>query len=357
MQKITFEREPKLAESAHQCGPPPTAGEVQATGQISAATKPRLNRLLAWRRRNGARELWDWARCKRVTLPTAEHLAEVLMTLDTRTSRVLDTEKATEPPIFLLAAGWRSGSTLLQRILVTDPRLPLWGEPFGEMALVSGIVEMLIRISTFPRLEGLYAQHKLTSSSLARSWIANLYPPGDDFRRALRRLFDRWLGEPGRERGFVRWGFKEVRLSASEATFLHWLYPQAKFVLLARHPYDCYRSLSDSGWHHIYYRRPDLRVDSAAGIARHWNRVVTSWSELPVGFPSFHVKYEDLISSAFDFRKLESWLGVEIEEDIALSVRVRPTAVRNRLSWCERMIISCEAATGMRALGYSESLS
>ena len=102
MQKITFEREPKLAESAHQCGPPPTAGEVQATGQISAATKPRLNRLLAWRRRNGARELWDWARCKRVTLPTAEHLAEVLMTLDTRTSRVLDTEKATEPPIFRL---------------------------------------------------------------------------------------------------------------------------------------------------------------------------------------------------------------------------------------------------------------
>lgn len=76
-----------------------------------------------------------------------------------------------------------------------------------------------------------------------------------------------------------------------------------------------------------------------------------------MGFPSFHVKYEDLISSAFDFRKLESWLGVEIEEDIALSVRVRPTAVRNRLSWCERMIISCEAATGMRALGYSESLS
>lgn len=71
---------------------------------------------------------------------------------------------------------------------------------------------------------------------MPRSWIASPYPPGDDFRLALRGLFDRSLCEPARHRGFSRWGFKEVRLGATEATVLHWLYPQAKFVILSRHP-------------------------------------------------------------------------------------------------------------------------
>lgn len=141
-----------------------------------------------------------------------------------------------------------------------------------------------------------------TSSSMATSWIANLYPPGNDFRWALRSLFDRWLGEPARQRGFARWGLKEVRLGAVEASLLHWLYPHARFVILSRHPYDCYRSLADSNWQQVYFRHPDICIDSAAGFAKHWNRLAASWSELPVGFPSFHIKYEDLINGKVDFR-------------------------------------------------------
>jgi hypothetical protein len=112
--------------------------------------------------------------------------------------------------------------------------------------------------------------------------------------------------------------------------------------------------LADSGWRHVYYRRPDFCVDSAAGFARHWNRLALSWSELPVGFPCLHIKYEDLIDSRVDFRKLESWLGIELKEDVALSVVVGRTAVRQRLSWYERLIISREAGRGMKALGYSK---
>ena len=260
----------------------------------------------------------------------------------------------TESPIFLLAAGWRSGSTLFQRILVTDPSVLLWGEPLGEMALVSGIVEMLTRLSTFPGLAEHCAEKDEPFSSLATSWIASLSPPGKDLRSGLRSLFDHWLGQAARERGFARWGFKEVRLGAAEATLLHWLYPRAKFILLSRSPYDCYRSLSDSGWHHLYHRRPEIRVDSAAGSARHWNRLVLSWSELPSGFPAVRIKYEDLIAGRVDFRGLETWLGIKIREDIALSVPVGSTAQRPRLGWCERLIISREASTGMRLLGYSE---
>jgi len=250
----------------------------------------------------------------------------------------------------------RSGSTLLQRILVTDPRLLLWGEPFGEMDLVSRMAEMVSHSVSPWNLE--WSENlNPTSDNLATSWIADLYPPGENFRLALRGFFDRWLGEPARQHGFARWGLKEVRLGATEATLLQWLYPRAKFVILSRHPYDCYRSLADSGWPVCYVRRPEISIDSAAAFARLWNRLALSWSELPVGFPSFHIKYEDLISGKVDFRKLESWLGIEIREDVALSVAVGGTAKRPRLSRIERLIIAREASAGMCALGYSRGSS
>jgi hypothetical protein len=302
-------------------------------------------------RRNSVRELWDWARCKNVTLPSMERLVASMNALDDAVGAKESLKP--ESPIFVLSTGWRSGSTLLQRILVTDPRVLLWGEPLGEMAFFSGVADMVSRVSMFPSIRELSRPDLPLPHSLATSWIATLYPPGVDFRLGLQSLLTGWLGQPAYRRGFRRWGFKEVRLSAVEARLLHWLYPKAKFVLLSRSPYDCYRSLSHSGWHHVYHTRPDVRVDSAAGIARHWNRLALSWSELPADFPAFRIKYEDLITGGVDFRKLESWLGIQIREDVALSATVGATSQRRKLGWCERMIILREAGPGMNYLGYS----
>jgi len=296
------------------------------------------------------RELWDWATCDRVSVPSVPQISSVLAALEC--SPQTNFTDAAEAPIFLLATGWRSGSTLLQRILVTDPTLLLWGEPLGEMGFVSSIVDTLMRLATFPDLEDKRSHTNGVFSSLATSWIATLYPPGQNLRSGLAMLFNGWLGEPARNRGYARWGFKETRLSATEAVLLHWLYPKAKFLLLSRDPYDCYRSLADSGWHHLYYQRPYYRVDSAAGLARHWNRLATSWSELPVDFPCFRVKYEDLVDRKVNFRELETWLGVRLNEEIALQAFVGSTARRKRLGLVESAIISHETAAGRRALGY-----
>jgi hypothetical protein len=309
-----------------------------------------------WRKvRRFVHEIWHWARCEPVTFPSVEHVSESIAELDTNASDAVNGKTDTQAPIFVLSTGWRTGSTLLQRILVTDPGLVVWGEPFGEMTLVSRIADM-VNHSWSPRNSKGWrtprGSDNLASSELATSWIATLSPPSEDFRLALRSLFDRWLGDPSRRLGFERWGLKEVRLGAAEASLIHWLYPNAKFVMLSRHPYDSYVSLSDAGWHPLYYN--DLRVDSAAGFARHWNRLVLSWSELPEEFPCFRIKYEDLIGGQFDFRKLESWLGIEIRENVALSVVVGHSSVRPRPSWYERWIIAREAAPGMRSLGYPE---
>jgi hypothetical protein len=65
------------------------------------------------------------------------------------------------------------------------------------------------------------------------------------------------------------------------------------------------------------------------------------------------IKYEDLIEGKVSFRALESWLDLEINEELALSTKVEQTAVRNRLSWLERVIIRSEAAAGMKSLQYA----
>ena len=284
-------------------------------------------------------------------LPHVDQLVKSIAALHMSAPDAVDGEGDPEAPIFVLSTAKRSGSTLLQRILVTDPRLLLWGEPTGEMDLVPRMAQM-VSYSVNPFYLKLSESLDPTSPTLATSWIADLYPASENFRLALRGFFDRWFGEPARQLGFVRWGLKEVRLGATEATLLRWLYPRAKFLVLSRHPYDCYRSLADSRWRAVYHWPSENCIDSAAAFARLWNRIALSWSELPVGFPLIHIKYEDLVNGKVDFRALESWLGIEIRENVALSVKVGGTAKRSGLTWYERLIISREAAAGMQALGY-----
>jgi len=134
------------------------------------------------------REVRAYLRNQLVAVPSVAQLAESIAVL--RTSAVDPDETDSQAPIFLLCTGWRAGSTLLQRILVTDPTLLLWGEPLSEMTLVPRIAEMVSH-SLSPRDLGLwYDQRELTSYLLPTTWIASLSPPGDDFRLALRRLFD-----------------------------------------------------------------------------------------------------------------------------------------------------------------------
>ena len=299
------------------------------------------------------RELWAWRTSQTPQFPTVAQMTASIAALS-----ALEAPSAAEPdseaPIFLFSTGMRTGSTLLQRILVTDSRLLLWGEPMGEMDIAGRITQMVGDCMNPAFRDSWQRQPELDSSQLVKSWIALLHPSTDNFRLGLRNFFGTWLGRPARRSGFTRWGFKEVRLDATAAVLLHWLYPSAKFILLTRHPFDCYRSFADAGWKiPNFVRYPDSRVDSAASLAREWNRIALSWPQLPAGFPSRLIKYEDLTSGNFDFRGLESWLGLKLNESEALSEKVGRTAFRARLHAYERWIVSREAAPGMRALGYS----
>ena len=232
-----------------------------------------------------AHEFHAWTQCQPLILPSVQQLADSIAALDPGDPGAPDAGAHTEAPIFLLSTGWRVGSTLLQRVLVTDPRLMLWGEPLGEMTLVSRLTEVISNCISARNLSLWRNQADPGSPALATSWIANLYPSSGDFRSALQSLLNQWLAAPAHQRGFARWGFKEVRLGAPEAYFLHWLYPNAKFLIISRHPCDSYRSLSDSKWGSIYYRYPDVPIDSVASFAMHWNQTRLELGPVARGIP------------------------------------------------------------------------
>ena len=249
-------------------------------------------------------------------------------------------------PVFVLAAGWRTGSTLLQRILMTDPQLCLWSEPMGRMAPFPRLTESILAI------DGTWPSREWTTGSPDASddlGVARQMPCGSDLRAGWRSWLRTWLADPAALRGRPRWGLKEVRLGAADACVLRWLFPRARVVALVRHPYAAYRSCK---YWTLYDRWPDVPVDSAASYGRHWARLAGSWLEGPDVPPALLVRYEDLLSGSFDFRELEQDLGLHLEEDRALDRRVGATRDGHGLTRSERNTIAREAGSVMERFGY-----
>jgi len=254
-------------------------------------------------------------------------------------------------PVFLLSNGWRTGSTLLQRILITDPSLILWGEPLGRMALIPRLTEAVCAMADgWPPGDYWIGQQ---FNEGATSWIANLFPPIEDFRNGLRQWLLGWLAAPAHARGFTRWGLKEVRLSAADALLLRWVFPKARFIILMRDPLDAYRSASRiDGGMRFWYRWPDRPVHSVKEFSRHWERLAVSWRELPADFEHILIRYEDMIAGKVNFRSLERALDLHLDEGVALAARVGATRNGTPIGRLERRRVLRATTRGREAHGY-----
>ncbi|MBS0409871.1 MAG: sulfotransferase, partial [Proteobacteria bacterium] len=235
------------------------------------------------------------------------------------------TTPSSETPIFVCALGWRSGSTLVQRILMTDPSLAIWGEPLDRMGVISRVTDLVgvVRPDWPP------AHHWHThraSVDLARDWVANLSPDAGDFKAGLRAQMDAWLAAPARRRGFARWGVKEVRWSANEARVLRWLYPSGRFVLVVRDPQSAYASLSHLGLSPegpgYWLRWPDRHLATLEDYGRFWNRMAVGWARAAGDLGAQVVRYEDLVAGRIDMVAVGSALGLGLRPEIALAARV-----------------------------------
>ena len=180
-----------------------------------------------------------------------------------------------EQPIFILSAGWRSGSTWLQRMLM--PSCFVWGEPYGHAALIDSLAEP-IRCFRDDWPEPHFIYQGQTADVLKQQFIANLYPPPETLLSAHLAFFDALFVRPARDAGSSRWGLKEVRLTIDHAQFLRWLFPKSKIVYLVRNPYDAYRSLAarrNRGWY-WFHRWPNSLLTTAE-FGRHWREAVTGF--------------------------------------------------------------------------------
>ncbi len=211
-------------------------------------------------------------------------------------------------PVFLMSAGWRSGSTLVQRLLAGSGDLLMWGEPYDHCGLIRNLADSLRPFAEpwppgRPRGEwppdGYFVDPAVPPRG--NRWIANAYPGAADLLAAHRAFFDRLFADPAAAAGFDRWGVKAVRLTGEHAVYLQALYSDARFVFLHRNPWDAWSSYrrrheerqSAYWW---YHRWPNEAVAAAEHFARLWVAAVESFLVHASGLDALVIAYEDVVT-------------------------------------------------------------
>ena len=280
----------------------------------------------------------------------APTIDEAIRTLEARwdlqdLSKSLDSDAPENRPVFLLSAGWRSGSTLLQRLVMSSGETLVWGEPYDRACYVQDLARSLRQFTSDyppdhyilnhhlaevrqqrapvvePTLEGdvdrtageADADSDRVGPELAGAWIANMYPHPADLHAAHRAFLLRLFEAPARRAGFRFWGLKEVRLSVQDAFYLRWLFPAARFVFLIRNPYRAYRSYRRLGpW---YDRWPDRLILTPRQFGEGWRTLAEGF--IGRGSSLGHlVRHEELTSGGASLSELSASLGLDLGDEI-----------------------------------------
>jgi hypothetical protein len=257
-----------------------------------------------------------------------------------------------EEPIFLFSAGWRSGSTLLQRLIMSDSRVLIWGEPYDEC----GMIQVLANTTKAFRADWPPAEYYYDGrppDDLTADWIANLFPSLVDFHRGHRAFFDVMFSVPAKRAGVPRWGLKEVRLGIEHGFYLRWLYPKARFVLLYRNPLDAYRSYARYGrsWYDTF---PDSPVFTPTAFGDHWRRLMQGFLQDAKRLDALMVRYEDLIGSHPPIDEIEAHLGIRTNR-VVLEGKVGSSEHRGkgaRVSRLEKWLLKRAVSPLAAELGY-----
>lgn len=264
-----------------------------------------------------------------------------------------------EQPVFVLSSGWRSGSTLLQRMIMENRQdILMWGEPFPHCNIHDGLVNQFRAFTSFWP-PGPYFLSGMDLRDPSDTWVANLYPEVDDLLKAHRSFHRTLFAEPARKAGWKHWGLKEVRFTIDHATYLRVLYPKCKIILLYRNPYDAY--LSYSHWNATVFRTwPDRFVSTPYAFGRNWAELTRGYLEGHGKVDALLVKYEDL-DRPDTAARIQSYLGWavprssemrQIREPKYSKADRRPK--RKSLRATERIMLNLATRSVLRDAGYGK---
>jgi hypothetical protein len=264
---------------------------------------------------------------------------------------------AEDDPVFLASIGWRSGSTLTQRALMTDPSLLVWGEPLAHLLYLNRLAEPLLGISKDWPDQSHWLSHR-PDVDLTRDWVATLAPDAGHLKAAYRAFLDAWLAVPARQRGFKRWGVKQVRWTGEDAVVLRWLYPRCNFLVIVRHPVSAYQSMLNFGFDPPGYghlvKWPDKWVASLDDYARYWNMLAVSWGAVIDRMGMSWIRYEDFVDGRTDLNAIGATFGLNLRAEEARSAKVGGSVYRRSMSLDERDRINALTAPGRQIFSYFE---
>jgi sulfotransferase family protein len=200
-------------------------------------------------------------------------------------------------PLLVLAAGQRCGSTLIQRLLCSHPRVLIWGEHAGQLRPVLAANE---RLRLWTETNGMAARNELAANGY-QGFLANLTPERGVVDDAFFTFIETLFAKPAREVGRPIWGFKEVSYGLSDVLLLREFFPRLRVIQLVRDPRDVLRSLDEwertGGWE---------RVNTAAAL-RHWLDVARSFvgtaTDPHLRSFTLSIRYEDLIQFSHAWTK------------------------------------------------------
>lgn len=261
-----------------------------------------------------------------------------------------------DSPVFIFSAGWRSGSTLLQRLVTSSGDVFVWGEPYDHSELIQSLARTMTAFShSWPPTPKFYNGE--TIDTLSNRWIATLYPSCLSLLKGHRAVFETTFAKPALASGANRWGIKEVRLDIGHAHYLKLLYPSAKFLFLYRNPYESYRSYRNFGarW---YLKWPSRPIFTPREFGRVWENLTSQFVEQGESFGGFVLSYEDLLSDQ-DLRvRLEEYLCLKPDWDILdsrIDGRGDLNESRKELSFAELLMLNSTAGRLARKLGYTSN--
>lgn len=265
-----------------------------------------------------------------------------------------------EQPVFVLSAGWRSGSTVLQRMIMENNEdIVIWGEPYDLCNIHDSLLNQFRAFSgEWPPKS--YFLSNMASNDLSDSWVANLYPDVEHLVQAHRNYYRTLFAEPALRAGRKQWGLKEVRLTIEHAIYFRALYPRSKILLLYRNPLDAYRSYRR--WNTGVFRTwPDRFISTPYAFGRNWAEITKGFLEGHNAVDGFLIRYEDLDDDAH-VKRLADYLGWNVPRSSEMRrIRDRQPARatdmphKTRVSIVDRVLLHFATGAVRKDAGYAST--